>query len=67
MCPAGMILAETLLAWSFCYGSWEPVALCMDEDDRGHVILQRTMEEVDIYQATIPGKTFWVIDEEEIK
>ena len=54
MCPAGMVLAETLLAWSMAQGQWVPVDLCIDKEDIGHVIRTDFNEECDIYQAVVP-------------
>ena len=65
ICPKGYMFVEALMAWSFQYGEWIPVALCVDEAERGITVEQKNHKEVDIYQMTLPGKSFWVIDEEE--
>ena len=62
MCPAGYALALTLQAWSFSVGDWVDVNLCFnDSEQRGKVMFER--REVDIYQAVVKNKSFWVIDE----
>jgi len=62
MCPSGYALALTLQAWSFSLGAWVDVHLCFSEaEQQGVTIFDR--REVNIYQAIVKNKPFWVIDE----
>lgn len=62
MCPAGMALVETLMAFSFSMGQWIEVGLCYD-GSRGSAVRQDTGEEVEIYQVIVNTKAYWIIEE----